>query len=150
MGRLISKSKQNSKNSKLWGQPQVSLRKAPTNNSSFTLFFFFKDRKFKSTEACDKGSQSIAQERKGPCGETYTADLAEGVIGVCFMPCLYWPKILNFGNKDEQHNLVDHCSRIKTRAGKGNSLVVELKHLCLLISSKDNLREHSAVISHQP
>lgn len=44
------------------------------------------------------------------------------------MPCLDWPKMLNFGNKDEQYNLVDHCSRIKTRARRGDSLV-ELKYL---------------------
>lgn len=56
--------------------------------------------------------------------------------------------MLNFGNKDEQYNLVDHCSRIKTRARRGDSLV-ELKYLWLIMSYKGNLRERSEVISHQ-
>lgn len=56
MGRLIAKSKRNSKNGKLRGQPQVSPRKAPANNSSFTLFFFPKDRKFKSIEPVTKAA----------------------------------------------------------------------------------------------
>lgn len=46
------KGKPKSRNTKLRGQPQASLKKARTNNFSFMLFFFFffSDRKSEITE----------------------------------------------------------------------------------------------------
>lgn len=126
----------------LWGRPQ------PTTLLSFFFFSFSVTGNPKSPSLWQMQPINSSGRKRPIWGNLYNTCSRTKVIRVCFMPCLYCCKILNFGNQHKQNNLVDHCSRIKMRIRTGNSLV-ELKYLWLIISYKDNSREHGEIISHQ-
>lgn len=145
------KGKQKSRNGEPRGQPQVSLRKASTNNSSsFLSLFFSATGNPKSLSLWQRQPINSSGRKKPIWGNLYSRPSLREVIKVCFVPFLYWPKTLDFGNQYKQNNMVDHYGKIKMRVKRGNSLV-ELKYLWLMISYKYNSRKSmvmSSAINH--
>ena len=110
------KGKQKSKNRELRGRPQVSLRKTSTNNSSsFLSLFFSATGNPKSLSLWQRQPINSSGRKKPIWGNLYKRPSRREVIKICFMPCLYWPKKLSFGNEYKQNNLVDHHRKIKMR-----------------------------------